>query len=155
MSQDTPSPDVAATLNEHLGGWNNAMGLRFTRATADEVIGEFTVGPVHLQPYGIVHGGVHAGIIETACSTGAAVSAMAMGKTVVGLENSTSFIRAARGGTLTVTARPLTRGRRSQVWEATVRDAQGKLLSSGRVRLMCLDPGADIAGKIAGMETPE
>ena len=27
------------------------------------------IGEQHLQPYGIVHGGVHTGIIEAACST--------------------------------------------------------------------------------------
>jgi 1,4-dihydroxy-2-naphthoyl-CoA hydrolase len=144
--------DVADAINRQLGGWNTAMGLRFTRVTADECIGEVTVGPQHTQPYGIVHGGVHCGIIEAACSTGAAVVAIARGQTVVGLENSTSFIRAARHGTLRVTARPVTRGRRTQVWEAQVTDDDGRVLATGRVRLMCLDPGADIAGKQAGVE---
>lgn len=147
-----PDPtDAAAYINQHRGGWNQAMELTFVRATPNVCVAELTVGPQHLQPYGIVHGGVHAGIIEAACSTGAAVVAMARGQTVVGLENSTSFIRAARGGVLRVTARPLTRGRRTQVWEATVTDADGALLATGRVRLMCLDAGADLAGHAAGM----
>lgn len=147
-----PDPtDAAAYINQHRGGWNQAMELTFVRATPNVCVAELTVGPQHLQPYGIVHGGVHAGIIEAACSTGAAVVAMARGQTVVGLENSTSFIRAARGGVLRVTARPLTRGRRTQVWEATVTDADGALLATGRVRLMCLDAGADLAGSTAGM----
>lgn len=151
---DTPAPDAVAYINAHRGGWNHAMDLVFVRATADECIAELTVGPQHLQPYGIVHGGVHCGIIEAACSTGAAVAAMARGQSVVGLENATSFIRAARGGTLRVTARPLTRGRRTQVWDATVVDAQGQLLATGRVRLMCLDAGAAVAGETVGMGTP-
>ena len=79
----------------------------------------------------------------------------ARGQTVVGLENSTAFIRAARGGVLRVTARPLTRGRRTQVWDATVTDADGALLATGRVRLMCLDAGADLAGRTAGMAPSE
>ncbi len=143
--------DAAAYINQNLGGWNNAMGLRFVRATADECVGELVIAAQHLQPYGIVHGGVHTGIIEAACSTGAAVSAMARGQTVVGLENATSFIHAARAGTLRVTAKPLTRGRRSQVWEAVVTDETGRLVASGRVRLLCLDEGADLAGKPAGI----
>lgn len=128
------------------------MGLRFVTASPDECVGELTIGPQHLQPYGIVHGGVHAGIIESACSTGAAVAAMGRGQSVVGLENSTSFIRAARGGTLRVTARPVTRGRRTQVWEATVTDEAGQVLATGRVRLMCLDPGTELAGKTVTVE---
>ena len=128
------------------------MDLVFVKATADEVIGEVVVGPQHLQPYGIVHGGVHAGIIEAACSTGAALVALPRGQSVVGLENSTSFISAARGGTLRVTARPLTRGRKSQVWEGVVTDGSGKLLATGRVRVLCLEPDAELAGKKATME---
>ena len=143
--------DAVAYLNQHKGGWNRAMALDFIKATADEVIAEVVVGEQHLQPYGIVHGGVHAGIIEAACSTGAAMFALARGQSVVGLENSTSFLHAARGGTLRVTARPLTRGRRTQAWEATVTDGSGKVLATGRVRLLCLEPDTDLAGKKPGM----
>ena len=147
-----PASDAAAAINQNLGGWNRTMGLSFTRASPDECIGELVVAPHHLQPYGIVHGGVHSGIIEAACSTGAAVAALARGQTVVGLENTTSFIHAARAGTLRVTARPVTRGRRTQVWTADVTDESGRVLATGRVRLLCLDPGAAIAGKTAGIE---
>ena len=140
-------------LNANRGGWNTAMGLTFVRATPDECVAELTVGPEHLQPYGIVHGGVHTGIIEAACSTGAAVAAMARGQTVVGLENATSFIAAARGGVLRVTATPVTRGRRTQVWEARVTDEAGKTLATGRVRLICLDAGAEIAGEKSGVRS--
>ena len=150
MATEPEEKDLAALINEQLGGWNRAMGLSFSKATADEIVGELTVGDVHLQPYGIVHGGVHAGIIEAACSTGAAVWAMERGQSVVGLENATSFLRAARGGKLHVTARPVTRGRRSQVWEASVKDDSGRMLATGRVRLMCLEAGAEIAGKTVG-----
>ena len=149
---DPADGDAAAYINQNLGGWNRAMGLSFTRVTADECIGELIVAEQHLQPYGIVHGGVHTGIIEAACSTGAAVAAAARGQTVVGLENATSFVHAARAGRLRVTARPLTRGRRTQAWEAQVTDETGRLLASGRVRLLCLEPGAEVAGKPAGIE---
>jgi uncharacterized protein (TIGR00369 family) len=144
--------DAVAQLNQHAGGWNRTMGLTFITATADEVVADVVVADQHLQPYGIVHGGVHAGIIEAACSTGAALFALARGQSVVGLENSTSFIRAARGGTLRVTARPLTRGRRTQAWEATVTDGDGKTLATGRVRLLCLEPESDLAGEKPGIK---
>jgi 1,4-dihydroxy-2-naphthoyl-CoA hydrolase len=146
--------NAAPLINQHLGGWNRAMGLSFVTATADLIVGELVVAEQHLQPYGIVHGGVHAGIIEAACSTGAAIYAAAQSQAVVGLENSTSFLRASRGGKLTVTARPLSRGKRAQVWEATVQDESGKALAVGRVRLLCLEPGAAIAGGPATVSAP-
>jgi 1,4-dihydroxy-2-naphthoyl-CoA hydrolase len=148
-----PAVDHADEMNAHRGGFNTAMGLRFVRATRDEVIAELTLGENHSQPYGIVHGGVHSGIIETVCSVGAAIDAMTDGRTVVGLENATTFLRAARSGVLRVTARPLTRGRRTQVWEATVTDEAGKAVASGRVRLLCLEAGSEIAGRKARVET--
>src|ERR1700759_3187812 len=92
--------NAAEQLNQQLGGWNTTMGLRWTEVTTEICVGELTVGPQHTQPYGIVHGGVHCGIIEAACSTGAAVVALGRGQSVVGLENSTSFVAAARGGVL-------------------------------------------------------
>jgi uncharacterized protein (TIGR00369 family) len=140
------STDASAWLNEHLTGWDRAMGLCFVRATCDGVEATVTVAEVHLQPYGLVHGGVHAGVIEAVCSTGAALWALSQGLRVVGLENSTSFLRASRGGVLRVEASPLVRGRRSQVWQATVSDDQKRPLAQGRVRLLCIDGDADLAG---------
>src|SRR4051794_29613315 len=103
MTSSLPT-DAAAFLNENLDGWSRAMGLRYVRATEDEVVAELAVRQEHLQAYGIVHGGVHAGLIETVCSAGAAIAAFARGQAAVGLENTTSFLRAVREGTLRVTA---------------------------------------------------
>jgi 1,4-dihydroxy-2-naphthoyl-CoA hydrolase len=143
----TEPADVTEMLNANLGGWNTTMGLRFTRASTDECVGELVIAAHHLQPYGIVHGGVHTGIIEAACSTGAAIVALSRGQSVVGLENSTSFIAAARTGKLVVTATPVTRGRRTQVWRGVVTDEAGKTLATGQVRLLCLEQGTVVAGK--------
>ena len=81
------------------------------------------------------------------CSTGAAMDAMPRGQSVVGLENHTSFVRAVRSGRVRITATPVTRGRRTQLWEAVARDEQGRIVSSGRVRLLCLEPGSELAGE--------
>ena len=67
--------EVASEINKLSGGWAEANNLRFVSITDEECIAEVTVADQHLQPYGIVHGGVHAGIIETICSIGAAFSA--------------------------------------------------------------------------------
>jgi uncharacterized protein (TIGR00369 family) len=128
-------------------GLDTALGFHFVRATGDEVIVEYLVGEQHRQPYGIIHGGVHCAAVESACSTGAGLFARARGQRVVGVENHTSFIRAVRSGRIRVRATPITRGRRSQMWEATARDDQGQIVATGRVRLLCLDPGTELAGE--------
>ena len=130
--------DFAAMVNAMPGGWVKAMGIVVTRADVDEVACEWTVEDKHHQAYGIVHGGVHAGVIETLASIGAALVALPRHQRVVGLENNTSFIRAVRGGKLRATAKPVTRGRTTQIWEAWIRDEEGKLVAQGRVRLLCV-----------------
>jgi 1,4-dihydroxy-2-naphthoyl-CoA hydrolase len=150
MSDD--APDFAKMLNDRLGGWNAAMGLRFTGASLDEVTAELDVDERHHQPYGIVHGGVYAGVIETLCSAGAALFASQNQQSVVGLENHTSFLRAVRGGRLRIRATPLQRGRRAQVWEGAVYDDNDRLVASGRVRLLCLEAGAALAGETVAVK---
>src|SRR5256712_12764069 len=142
------SQDFSQRLNDMPEGWLQAMGITITKATADEVRAEMTVGPEHLQGYGIVHGGVHCGIIESLASIGAALYALPRGQSVVGLENSTSFVRAVRAGAkLHSVATPITRGRRTQVWEARVLDEEEKVVATGRVRLLCIESDQQLAGE--------
>jgi uncharacterized protein (TIGR00369 family) len=148
-----PDADLVTLFNAHLGGFERALGLVFTRVTQDELIAEVPVGAHLTQPYGLVHGGVYASIVETLASAGAALFAMARGQSSVGLENTTSFVRAVRGGKLVATAVPVHRGRASQVWQVDVRDDAGKLAATGRVRTLSLEQGAAIAGETVRLKT--
>lgn len=140
--------DYSQRLNEMPEGWLQAMGVTITQATADEVRAELTVGPQHLQGYGIVHGGVHCGLIESLASIGAALYALPRHQSVVGLENNTSFIRAVRAGArLRAISTPVTRGRKTQVWEARVIDDDDRVVATGRVRLLCLEKEEALAGE--------
>ena len=144
--------DILTMLNAARGGFEVALGLTFTRASTDEVECEVPVGPHLAQPYGLVHGGVYSSIIETLASVGAALVAMQRQQTTVGLENTTSFLRAVRSGKLIGVARPLHRGRATQVWEVEVRGEDGKVAATGRVRMLCLEPGATVAGEVVGLK---
>jgi 1,4-dihydroxy-2-naphthoyl-CoA hydrolase len=150
---DMADVDVVTMLNAARGGFEVAIGLTFTRASPDEVACEVPVGPHLAQPYGLVHGGVYSSIIETVASVGAALFAMPRGQTTVGLENTTSFLRAVRTGKLIGVARPLHRGRTTQVWEVEVRGDDGKLAATGRVRMLCLEPGTQVAGETVVIHT--
>ncbi len=131
--------DPNADALNRLPGWMREMGIKIITATPDEVRCEWEVADKHLQGYGIVHGGVHCGVIETLASIGGHLVAQPRGQRVVGLENATSFIRAVRSGKLHGVARPLTRGRTTQLWEASIRDPEDRLVAQGRVRLLCVD----------------
>ena len=128
--------------NEKHDGLMAALGMEMVEETAERVVLSWTVQSCHLQPMGIVHGGVHCAVVETACSVGAWVAAQARdpSKGVVGLDNHTTFVRATRvGQKLTAVATPITRGRTTQVWEATIRDEQDRVVATGRLRLLVVD----------------
>jgi 1,4-dihydroxy-2-naphthoyl-CoA hydrolase len=114
------------------------LGFVFDEMTADRVVLSWTNGPEHLQPYGIVHGGVYCSAAETAASIGAALWFGDRGR-VVGVANHTNFLRAAGGGERVVaTATPIHRGRSQQLWLIDMRDARDRPVARGEVRLQNL-----------------
>jgi uncharacterized protein (TIGR00369 family) len=134
---------VRDTMDERLefaDGLLATLDMRIVSASSEEVVVEWTASPKHHQPMGIVHGGVYCSAIETACSIGASLAARERDAQMVavGLENHTSFIHAVRSGKLRAVARPITRGRRTQVWQAEVKDEQGRVAATGHVRLLCV-----------------
>ncbi len=119
------------------GPFTEYLGVEFVEATGDRVVARWTAGkPLH-QPYGIVHGGAHAGVVETLASVGAGLWLADRGQ-VVGVNNSTDFYRAVREGRLTSTATPVHRGRSQQVWVVETLDEEGRLVARGQVRLQNL-----------------
>jgi uncharacterized protein (TIGR00369 family) len=135
-------PVVAAALESFArGGLGQALGFEIVSASAEEVVLEWLVDARHRQPQGIVHGGVYASAVESCCSIGALLAAPP-GKLVVGVENHTSFLRPVREGRLRARAAPLHAGRRAQLWECAILDADQRLIATGRVRLMCVEPGS-------------
>jgi len=150
MSDDRDFADMLNGLRE---GLNETLGMTFVRATTEEVVARIEIGPEHLQPYGLVHGGVYCAMIETLASSAAAIHVLREGRHTVGLENSTSFLRGVRGGTITGTATPLSLGRRSHVWEVAIRDAEERLVASGRVRMIVLDAGSDVGGEQVALKS--
>ncbi len=116
------------------GGFIDVLGLRFDEVSPDRVVISWDVTPSLHQPYGIVHGGVHAAVVETAASIAGAAWLGDRGQ-VVGVNNSTDFLRAVREGTLRAVADPVHRGRLQQLWVVEIRDEAGRLVARGQVRL--------------------
>jgi 1,4-dihydroxy-2-naphthoyl-CoA hydrolase len=129
-----------APIQPIAGTWSAVMGIRFVRADATEVVAELDVASHHLQAFGLVHGGVYAGLIESMASLGATLAARPHGRVVVGLENHSSFVHAVRSGQLHGRATPVHVGKTMQLWEATIRDDDDRIAASGRVRLLCTEP---------------
>ncbi len=135
--------DAMAGLTARPGDFVSQLGLVVDVVSPTRVEAHLDVDTSHHQPYGIVHGGVHASIVETLASLGAAANVFERGVGVVGLSNSTDFIRAVRTGRLLAVAEPIHTGRTHQIWSVVItRQDDGKLVARGQVRLQVVDPDA-------------
>jgi 1,4-dihydroxy-2-naphthoyl-CoA hydrolase len=125
-------------LDDVMGtGLNAHLGFELGEASADQVVLAATIGPQHLQPYGIVHGGVYCAMVEASASIGAALWFEDRGK-VVGVANHTNFLKATGSGRAVATATPIHRGRSQQLWLVEITDDGGRQLARGEVRLQNL-----------------
>lgn len=125
MSESAPRPAV---------GLDQTLGAEFLELGPGRVVIRLPVGPHLLQPFGIVHGGVHCSLVESAASMGAAAWYAERGR-VVGMSNQTEFLLPVRDGVITATAQPLHQGRTTQLWEVLIRDQSERLVARGQVRI--------------------
>ena len=119
---------------QYSSGFDNLIGTRILEASGDRVVAEITIGPDLLQPFGIVHGGVYATLVETTASVGASMW-LGEGGAAMGIANSTDFLRPVGSGTLRIEATPLQRGKTMQLWQVSITDEEQRPVAVGRVRL--------------------
>lgn len=111
-----------------------ALDIRITEIGDDFVRGTMPVDDRTRQPYGILHGGASVALAETLGST-AAMLCCEDGMAAVGLDINANHLRAVRAGIVTGTARPLHRGRSTQVWEIRIEDEAGQLVCIARLTM--------------------
>ena len=126
------------------GGFDDEIGLSYLDVNPDGARAQLLVTEKHLQPHGIVHGGVYSAIVESVASVSAAawLQSSGGGDKVVGVNNNTDFLRAITAGMVTAKAYPIHRGRRQQLWLIEITDTNEKLVARGQVRLQNLPPEA-------------
>ena len=121
------------------------LGLELVEVTAERVVARLVLRDEHLQPYGLVHGGVYCAMAETVASYGAVTAIREMtgeeDAGSVGQSNQTDFLASARGGTLTATATPVHAGRSVQLWRIGITDDAGRLVAESRVRMFNVGVG--------------
>ena len=126
---------MEAPANAEPTGFDALYGLVMEHASGDEVRAHVVVDDRHLQPFGLVHGGVYASMAESLASIGTAYGTD-MEKFVAGLSNHTSFLRPVfKGDTLTAVATPRHRGRTTWVWEVDIRTGEDKGCALVRVTI--------------------
>jgi len=116
-------------------GFAELIGTEWVSFDPDEARATIEVREDHLQPYGIVHGGVYASLAEslTSAATNAAVKDDDM--VAMGMANNTSFLRPIREGRIEAVARPRSRGKTTWVWDVEILDSEGRVCALSRMTI--------------------
>jgi 1,4-dihydroxy-2-naphthoyl-CoA hydrolase len=148
----TPSSDSASSQPSPSGlreyqklasrGLAEALGIEIIELGPERVVATMPVDDRTRQPFGVLHGGAAAALIETAASLGAWRSIDSALYRAVGIEINVNHIRSKADGVVRVVATPLHQGRMTQVWSAEIRDEAGRLISAGRCTLAVVPAGA-------------
>jgi len=118
-----------AAINERLAGtMAGFLGIRIVEASLDHIIAELAIRPEIQNGGGIVHGGTLMAFADTTGAIATVVNLPDGAKTTT-IESKTNFLAAGRAGTMRAEATPLHKGRRTMVWQTTITDEAGRLLS--------------------------
>ncbi len=121
--------DMAARLQRELPPLPRWMGITVTLATPERVVAELTVRQELCTSGEILHGGAIMAFADTIGAAGTMVN-LREGQGTTTVESKTNFFAASPVGTrLIAEATPLHRGRRTQVWETRVSNAEGRLVA--------------------------
>lgn len=128
-------PDPEQINQRHAGTLAGCLGIEFVEFGEDYLVATMPVDDRTRQPFGLLHGGATAALAETLGSVGGVFSVDLERKYVVGLEINANHIRPVREGLVRGTARALHLGRTTQVWQITVENSAGQLVSVCRLTL--------------------
>jgi uncharacterized protein (TIGR00369 family) len=116
---------------------HDALGIRVVELSPERCILECEVGPKTHQPFGLLHGGVSALLVEGAASMGGIVS-VPEDQVCVGTELNISHLRGVTEGMIRATATPIRKGRTVQVWNVDLTNESGELFATGRMTLQVI-----------------
>ena len=115
------------------------LGIEFVEVGDDFIVGRVPVDTRTHQPFGLLHGGVSVVLAETLGSCGAAYSSP-VGHQAVGLDINANHLRGVKSGWVIGTARPIHRGRTTQVWQIDLRNEAGEMVCTSRLTVAILAP---------------
>jgi 1,4-dihydroxy-2-naphthoyl-CoA hydrolase len=112
---------------------DHALGFELVTLDEDAAHARVGIAERHLQPLGVVHGGVYAALAESLASHATAQAVGSLGMVALGLSNDTSFFRPISAGAIRADAERLHRGRTTWVWDVRLTDDDGRLCATSRV----------------------
>jgi uncharacterized protein (TIGR00369 family) len=102
------------------------IGVEIDSVENGVVLGRMELDDKHLAPNGFLHAAAVVGLADTACGYGCFLSLPEGGIGFTTIELKTNFLRSVRTGTIACEARLVHGGRTTQIWDATVRDPDGR-----------------------------
>lgn len=136
-----PNPAYVAAVQESVrtAPYPALIGMQLAAMEFDRCRIELQLGERHLQPFGIIHGGVLATLIDTA-TFWAGFLRLPDECGLVNVDLKLNYLKAVSRGTLRAEGRCLRPGRQISYTEASVYDEAGELIAHGTSTLMAL-PG--------------
>lgn len=137
----TLNPAYVAALIETVcnSPFPSHISMRLISAEIDHATMELDSGPNHMQPFGIVHGGAIASLIDST-TFWAAFMRVPEDCGMVNVDLKLNYLKAVTDGTLHAEGRCIRAGRSISYTETTVRGDDGELVAHGTSTLMAL-PG--------------
>ena len=121
--------DLRERLQQDLPPLPRWLGLSITVATTDRIVAELTVREELCTSGSIMHGGAIMAFADTVGALGT-IANLRDGQGTTTIESKTNFFAGSPIGTrLIAEAIPLHRGRRTQVWETRITNAEGRLVA--------------------------
>ena len=128
-----------AQLNEAGSGlFPGHIGVEIDSVADSVVRGHMELADHHLAPNGYLHAAAVIGLADTACGYGSILSLPEGGIGFTTIELKTNFVRSVREGTITCEATLAHGGRTTQIWDATVRDPDGRAMALFRCTQLIL-----------------
>lgn len=125
MSNSSYEPRLEGTVFE-------TLGIEVVESSADKVVLRMEVGPPVHQPFGLLHGGVSAVLVESAASIGTHMTLDPASQVAAGIELNISHLRGRRDGFVIATGVPVRKGRTLHVWAVDIADENGDQVAVGR-----------------------
>ena len=115
----------------------NHLRMRLVSISLDQATVKLVTGQCHLQPFGIVHGGVMATLIDTATFWSAFLR-LPEDDGLVNIDLKLNYLKSIVSGVITAEGRCIRAGRSISYAEASVMDKEGSLIAHGTSTLMVL-----------------
>jgi 1,4-dihydroxy-2-naphthoyl-CoA hydrolase len=116
-------------------GFAGEIGVEWLDLDPDNARARIEVEPRHLQPNGVVHGGVYASLAESIASASTYGAVHDEGMVAFGQANNATFLRPITAGHINATARPRQRGRSIWVWDVELTDDDGNVCALVRMTI--------------------